>query len=65
MGLVTNIGDYSQGVSLGEEMKLGRVDETYSLATIKQSTVHYEATEAVCPYYQGGERVYDIVFPCE
>lgn len=49
LGLVTNIGDYSQGVSLGEEMKLGRVDETYSLATIKQSTVHYEATEAVCP----------------
>ena len=62
LGLVTNIGDYSQGVSLGEEMKLGRVDETYSLATIKQSTVHYEATEAVCPIMQGGERVYDIVF---
>ena len=62
LGLVTNIGDYSQGVSLGEEMKLGRVDETYSLATIKQSTVHYEATEAVCPIIQGGERVYDIVF---
>ena len=62
LGLVTNIGDYSQGVSLGEEMKLGRVDETYSLATIKQSTVHYEATEAVCPVVQGGERVYDIVF---
>ena len=62
LGLVTNIGDYSQGVSLGEEMKLGRVDETYSLATIKQSTVHYEATEAVCPVMQGGERVYDIVF---
>ena len=62
LGLVTNIGDYSQGVSLGEEMKLGRVDETYSLATIKQSTVRYEATEAVCPIIQGGERVYDIVF---
>ena len=62
LGLVTNIGDYSQGVSLGEEMKLGRVDETYSLATIKQSTVRYEATEAVCPVVQGGERVYDIVF---
>ena len=62
LGLVTNIGDYSQGVSLGEEMKLGRVDETYSLATIKQSMVHYEATEAVCPIIQGGERVYDIVF---
>ena len=52
LGLVTNIGDFSQGLSFSGELKLDKVDETYSLQTIKQSNVHYQATEAVCSFQQ-------------
>ena len=48
LGLVTDIGDFSQGLSFSGDLKLDKVDETYALQTIKQSRVHYQATEAVC-----------------
>ena len=62
LGLVTNIGDFSQGLSFSGELKLDKVDETYSLQTIKQSNVHYQATEAVCSFQQQDRTVFDIVF---
>ena len=34
LGLITDIGDYSQNVSLGADMKISKVDETYSLPCI-------------------------------
>ena len=44
LGLVTNIGDYTQGlVEKGFESKT--VKDSYSLANIKQSHVDYEANK--------------------
>jgi len=61
LGLKTNIGDFTQGLTLtGCEVK--PVKDQYQLATIKQSQVSYEATEAVCSFEQQGKKVMDVVF---
>ena len=61
LGLVTNIGDYSQGL-VQKTVETNAVKETYSLRNIKQSHVNYEATEAVATYEQDGQTVMDIIF---
>ena len=61
LGLVTNIGDYSQGL-VQKTVETKTVKETYSLRNIKQSHVNYEATEAVATYEQDGQTVMDIIF---
>ena len=61
LGVLTNIGDYTQGLAL-KEIVQNKVSETYSLRNIKQSCVDYEATEAVATYTQGGQPVMDIIF---
>ena len=61
LGVKTNIGDFTQNLTLtGCEIK--KVQEQYQLSTIKQSTVNYEATEAVCSFEQQGRKVIDVVF---
>ena len=61
LGLVTNIGDYSQGL-VQKTVETKAVKDTYSLRNIKQSHVNYEATEAVATYEQDGQTVMDIIF---
>ena len=61
LGVVTNVGDYTQGLAL-KEIVQNKISETYSLRNIKQSHVDYEATEAVATYTQGGQPVMDIIF---
>ena len=61
LGLVTNIGDYSQGL-VQKAVETKAVKETYSLRNIKQSHVDYEATEAIASYEQDGQTVMDIIF---
>ena len=61
LGVVTNIGDYTQGLAL-KGIEQNKISETYSLRNIKQSHVDYEATEAVATYTQGGQPVMDIIF---
>ena len=61
LGLKTNIGDFTQGLTLsGCEVRA--VKESYDLRNIKQSHVDYEATEAVCSFEQQGKKVMDVVF---
>ena len=62
LGLVTNIGDFSQQMSMGEGIQTKQIDESYELSTIKQRKVHYVATEAIIPFVQQGRKVYDMVF---
>ena len=62
LGVVTNIGDYTQGLALAKGFTPKPVSETYSLRNIKQSQVNYEANEAVATYLQNGQPVMDIVF---
>lgn len=62
LGLVTNVGDFTQGMSIGEDVRIGNIDEQYKLPNIKQKNVHYVATEAVIPFTQEGKKVYEIIF---
>lgn len=63
LGLKTNIGDFTEGMTLktaNSEVK--PINETYELATIKQSKVNYVANEAVCTFEKDGKVIYDIIF---
>lgn len=62
LGLVTNMGDFSGQMTMDRNVQVSPIDETYELATIKQSKVHYVATEAVCSFGRGDKKVYDVVF---
>ena len=39
-----------------------KIDETYELASIKQSKVRYVANEAVFSFTQQGKTIYDVIF---
>ena len=62
LGVVTNIGDYTQGLSLKEGVATKAVNENYTLRNIKQQQVSYEANEAVATYLQKGQPVMDVIF---
>ncbi len=61
LGLHTNMGDYSQNLSM-TDFTTKKVEDHYELRNIKQSHVDYEATEAVASFTQDGKKVMDIVF---
>ena len=54
LGVVTNIGDYTQGLTLKEGFGSMPVSETYTLNNIKQRQVSYQANEGVATYLQNG-----------
>ena len=58
--LKLNFEDLTQGLTL-KECKITPVSETYSLKTIKQSSVSYNANVAVCQFEKGNMKM-DIIF---
>ena len=61
LGLVTTLGDFTEGMSLaGCDSKIQH--DEYCLKTTKQSHISYDATEAVCRFEKDGKRVLDIQF---
>ena len=60
LGLKLNFEDLTQGLTL-KECKITPVSETYSLKTIKQSNVTYNANVAVCQFEKGNTKM-DIIF---
>ena len=62
LGMVANIGDFSSGMSLEKNVSTNKIDETYELASIKQSKVRYVANEAVFSFTQQGKTIYDVIF---
>lgn len=63
LGLKTNIGDFTEGMTLkATNSEVKPINETYELATIKQSKVNYVANEAVCTFEKDGKVIYDIIF---
>ena len=62
LGLKTNIGDFTQGLSLRDSIGSKKIDESYELPNIKQSKVHYEANEAVFSFLKENRPVFDVVF---
>ena len=61
LGLLTNIGDFTDGLTLAGCDSKTQHDE-YWLKTTKQSHISYDATEAVCRFEKDGKRVLDIQF---
>ncbi len=63
LGLLTDIGDFSQGLSLADSaFRISETDIRYELRTIKRSRVEVQAVRAVCPFYKDGRRVIDVEF---
>jgi hypothetical protein len=61
LGLQTNIGDFTQNLSL-KSCDSKTIKDHYTVRNIKQQTVDYEAAEAVCHFTQGNKPVMDITF---
>lgn len=62
LGLKTNIGDFSQGLTLNDKISEQKVDETYELPNIKQSKVHYVANEGVFSFLKDNKPAFDVIF---
>ncbi|MGF7139407.1 glycoside hydrolase family 97 protein [Roseimarinus sediminis] len=62
LGMKTNVGDFSVGLSMSENIQLREIDESYSLPNIKKSKVHYLANEAVYSFSKGEKAAFDIIF---
>jgi len=62
LGLKTNVGDFTTGLSLKSEPDQNKIDETYQLLNIKQSKVHYEANEAVFSFTKENRSAIDVIF---
>ncbi|MGI6219714.1 MAG: glycoside hydrolase family 97 protein [Bacteroidaceae bacterium] len=61
LGVVTNIGDFSKGLSLKDE-KRRSIDEEYSMNRIKASRIHYQANELTCNFASGDKNVLSVTF---
>lgn len=61
LGVETNIGDFTQGLTLKDE-KSRTIDEHYSLDRIKTSRVHYQANELACNFTDGKKDVMSVIF---
>ncbi|MDW8852163.1 glycoside hydrolase family 97 catalytic domain-containing protein [Flavobacterium sp. MMLR14_040] len=62
LGLKTNTGDFTTGLSLKSESNQNKIDETYQLPNIKQSKVYYEANEAVFSFTKESKPAIDVIF---
>lgn len=62
LGLKTNVGDFTTGLSLKSEPNQNKVDEKYELPNIKQREVHYEANEAVFSFTKENRSAIDVIF---
>lgn len=61
LGLHTNIGDFSKGLTLESEPST-TVEDCYALQTIKSGHVHYRANEVICKLTDAQKRQLNIVF---
>lgn len=62
LGVKTDIGDFTQGMTLQSASAPRLISETYELPQGKQRKVSYIANEAVYSFTRNGTPVYDIVF---
>lgn len=61
LGLTTNEGDFTSGMSFIESSK-GEVEKTYTQAKIKQSFVEYRANSLKCTFANGDDKQISILF---
>jgi hypothetical protein len=55
LGLITNEGDFSAGLTYVEH-KLGEVDKHYTQDKIKRSGIHYKANTLTCTFQDAKQR---------
>jgi hypothetical protein len=61
LGVKANYVDLTQGLVL-KECTVTKVNDEYSLKTIKQSNMVYEATQAICQFEKDGTHLLDVIF---
>ena len=57
LGLNTNIGNFTQGMTMQENVVVNEIHDAYTLKTIKQSHVNYHAHEMVCTFENQGKKI--------
>lgn len=62
LGMKTNVGDFSQGLTMNENVSRRKINETYELPNIKQSKVNYKANEGVFSFFKEKKAVFDVIF---
>jgi hypothetical protein len=62
LGMETNIGDFTQELTLSESVETSEINDSYELRNIKQSKVDYTANEAVFSFLKNDRAVFDVVF---
>mgnify|MGYP000085475840 FL=1 len=62
LGMETNIGDFTQELTLSESVERSEINDSYELRNIKQSKVDYTANEAVFSFQKDDKTVLDVVF---
>ena len=62
LGMNTNIGDFSQGMTMSEASEVKAISDSYQLDRIKKSHVDYHANQQVMTFTKNGKKVYDIIF---
>lgn len=62
LGLDTNLGDFTRNLALKDSLVLNTVKDSYSLENIKNSSVSYEANQAVFTFLKDGVNVFDLIF---
>lgn len=62
LGLNTNIGDFTQGMTMSEVSEVKAVNDSYQIDRIKKSHVDYHANQQVMTFTKYGKKVYDIIF---
>lgn len=62
LGLNTNIGKFTQQLSMGSNVERNTINDSYRLEKIKRSNVTYGANEAVITFNQGEKPVFALIF---
>ncbi len=62
LGLNTNIGDFTQGMTITDASAVEVINESYRLDRIKKSHVDYRANRQVITFSKEGKKVYDVIF---
>ena len=62
LGLNTNIGDFTQGMTLTEASEIVTVNDAYTLDRIKKSHVDYCANKLALTFSKGNKKIYDVIF---
>ena len=62
LGLNTNIGDFTQGMTLTEASEIVTINDTYTLDRIKKSHVDYCANKLALTFSKGDKKIYDVIF---